>query len=215
MTQPLDLQSVPTTLRFEPAEHRYFLDDAKGTTELPGVTRTLERAGLIDFSMVPHDVLENARVRGTRIHQALHYLDDGDLDADTVEESDHPYLMAWARAKRDLDIEILVVEQMIWSPVHRYAGRFDRIVTLKRKDGGRDKALLDFKTGQVLPAHKLQLAAYVGPLPDPRTYRRIALELHDDSSFRVIEFPPEEFQRDLQIFTGLVAAEWWKRAHGI
>lgn len=210
---PLDLQPKPEGIRFEPDEHRYF-HEPEGE-EWPGVTYTLERAGFIDWSMVPPAVLENARERGQHVHTALHFLDDGELDETTLDPEIHGYVMAYLRAKRTLDLEILAVEQIVWSKVHRYAGRLDRLVTLPRKDGGRDKAVVDFKTGIALPAFRLQLAAYVGPLPDARSYRRITLQLSEDGEFKVHEYPGEELQRDLAIFQGAVAAEWWKRTYKV
>lgn len=209
----LDLKPVETSLRFDPAEHKYFLDPEG--LELPGVTDTLARAGFIDWSMVPPRVLEAARQRGTDVHAALHFLDDGELDEDTLDPAYHGYVMAYLRFKRDADFEPELVEHRAWSKAYRYAGTFDRTGTLPIKTGGRRKIVLDFKTGVVLPAHKLQLAAYAALLPDPRSYGRIALELHDDSNYKVHEYPVEEFQRDLSVFAGAVAGEWFKRAHGI
>src|SRR5581483_1203958 len=130
-TQPaLDLQASKPTLRFDAVAHKYFLDPEG--VELPGVTRALEGAGIVDWSMVPRDILVAAQERGTRVHEALHYLDDGELD------------------EQNLDIEILLVEHMGFSAAHRYAGRMDRVVTLPKKGGGRRKSVIDFKTGIVL-----------------------------------------------------------------
>src|SRR5678815_2139742 len=85
MQPSLDLSgNVAQTVRFEESAHRYFVEPSG--REIPGVTRALEEAGLIDFSMVPRDVLLKAQDRGTRVHQALHYLDDGELDQDTLDE---------------------------------------------------------------------------------------------------------------------------------
>lgn len=214
MTQPaFDLAPAVPSLRFEPEEHRYFLDPEG--IELPGVTRTLERAGFIDWSHVPPAILEAARVRGMNVHHALHYLDDGELDETTLDQELHGYVMAYLRFKRDTGFEPDLVEYMGYSVAYRYAGRFDRRGTLPTKDGGRRKIVLDFKSGLVLPAHRLQLAAYAGLLPDSRMYGRVALELRDDSNFRVHEFPPEEYQRDFGVFVQAVAAEWWRRGYGL
>src|SRR3954464_13759709 len=121
MSQPaLGLAAVPTVLRFEADTHQYFLDPEG--VELPSVTHLLERAGFIDWSHVPYRVLESARRRGTAVHQALHYLDDGDLDENTLEPEIHPYVMAYLRFKRDAGFEPELVEFRAHSIAHRYAG---------------------------------------------------------------------------------------------
>jgi hypothetical protein len=209
----LDLKPVETVLRFDAEAHRYFLDPQG--EELPGVTSVLSAAGFIDWSMVPPRVLEAARIRGTHVHTALHFLDDGELDDETLEPEYHGYVMAYLRFKRESGFEPDLVEYRAWSKAHRYAGTLDRTGTLPVKTGAHRKVVLDFKTGMVLPAHRLQLAAYAGLLPDPRSYGRIALELHDDGTYKAHEYPVEEFLRDFNVFCGAVGGHWWKMGYGI
>jgi hypothetical protein len=68
--------------RFEPETHSYFL----GKTRLIGVSEAIQSAGLKDFSRIAPDVLEHARQRGTAVHAACHFLDEGDLDWATVSQ---------------------------------------------------------------------------------------------------------------------------------
>ncbi|SRR5581483_1186985 len=212
-TQPaLDLQASKPTLRFDAVAHKYFLDPEG--VELPGVTRALEGAGIVDWSMVPRDILVAAQERGTRVHEALHYLDDGELDEQNLDPAIQGYVSAWPKAKAQLDIEILLVEHMGFSAAHRYAGRMDRVVTLPKKGGGRRKSVIDFKTGIVLPGHAVQLALYVSLLPNPFEYDRICLQLSADGTYRVHEYPPETFQRDLAIGRAAVGIWHWKQSQG-
>lgn len=202
---------APGALRFEETEHRYFVDDV----EVPGVTRALEAAKLIDFSQVPRDVLERAKERGTAVHSAIHYWLDGDLDEATLTEETHGYLMAALSFLHQMKVTPVRVERFVHSTAHRYAGRLDLEALLERKDGGVDKAVIDWKTGLVQPAHRIQLAGYVAPLPDPRAYRRMTVELHANGSYRVYEYSAEDYLRDLNILRAAVALWHWKTDHGM
>lgn len=202
---------LPETLRFDAEPHRYYLEPSGA--ELAGVTRSLEECKLIDWSRVPRDILDAAAWRGTRVHIACHYLDDGDLDMASIEGIEG-YLEAWERFKRDWGVELLLVEYMSFSAKWRYAGRMDRVITLPRKDGGRDRAVLDFKTGDWQDGYKYQMAAYNGVLPDPRSYRRIPLQLREDGQFRSHEVrcPPERYLADLNVFHSATTIWHAKRA---
>jgi hypothetical protein len=213
MSQPsLELGAVVPTLRFDPADHRYFLDPSG--EEIPGVTRVLEVCGLVDFSMVPSDVLQAAQQRGTAVHQALHYLDDGELDQDTLDENLHGYVMAYLAFKNQCGFTPHLVEHRVHSLAHRWAGTLDRTGELLRKDGGADPCIVDFKSGLVLPAHRIQLAAYQSGLPDARKYRRITLALREDGTYRVHEYDGKDYGRDLNVFHAAVALWHWKHDHG-
>ena len=67
-------------LVFEPGAHKYTLDGVA----LPSVTTVLKGVGLIDYSMIPQDVLLKASRRGTAVHQALEYFDREELDEMSV-----------------------------------------------------------------------------------------------------------------------------------
>lgn len=211
MIQPAVALTAPT-IRFDPIPHRYFLEPSG--EELPSVTACLQECGLIDFSMIPRHILDAAAERGTAVHAACHYLDDGDLDWDTLDPRYRGYVEAWERFRHDWQFEPLLVEHMIWSPHYRYAGRMDRVGTLPRKDGGHDLVILDFKTGDWVKGYRYQMAAYNGALDEPRKYRRLPLQLCDNGEYRSHEnkCPPQNYGRDLNVFHGAVAVWHGKRA---
>lgn len=208
----LALGAQVQTVRFEPIEHRYFLDPSD--EEIPGVTRALEECGLTDFSMVPRHILEVAQQRGTDVHNALHYLDEGELDQESLTEELHGYVMAYLKFKNEMRFTPLLVEYFVHSLTHRWAGRLDRVGEIERKDGGTDLIVIDFKSGLVLPAHRIQLAAYNSALPEPRKYRRMTLELDSDGTYKCHEYAPETYGRDLNTFHSAVNVWHWKREHG-
>ncbi len=160
------------TLRFTPADHKYFLDPTG--ERIPGATELLTDCGMIDWSMVAKHVVEAAGDYGTRAHDATHAEDDGDLDLakldpDLAANVIEPYRVF----KRLTGFEPDLVEYMGFHPVYRYAGRVDRRGSVRAaggRPGGRDRVVLDFKTGVILPAYRLKLAAYTAFFPDPQSF---------------------------------------------
>jgi hypothetical protein len=195
------------TLRFEPVPHRYWLEP--DGIELVSVTTVLKETRMIDYGMIPQDVLECASKRGTAVHEALRYLDDGDLDLESLDPEIVGYVIAYQKFCTDAGFTPHLVEHRVWHRQWSYAGTLDRTGTL-----GSDLVVVDFKTGLVLPGHALQLAAYTMCLPDPRRYRRIALKLDGDGTYRVHEFAGKDLRRDFALFLAALTCCQWQRAEG-
>lgn len=144
-----------TGLTFDAATHTYTLDGQV----VPSVTQILNASGLIDFSGIPEPILEAARVRGTTVHQAIAYFNDGDLDVEqfAVDFPDYlPYLAAWQDFCRQRRFVSCVNECRVASRRYQVAGTLD---TLGELDG--EPVLLDYATGHPLDVSKdYQLAAY-------------------------------------------------------
>lgn len=210
--EALPLAPVVPTVRFEPEEHRYYLEPSG--EEIPGVTRALEECGLTDFSMVPRDVLARAQERGTFVHNAIHWYEDGVLDDSSLDEETHGYLMAYLAFKNQMRFTPLMVEKFVHNLERRWAGRVDGVGLIERLDAGVDDTVVDYKSGLVLPAHRLQLAAYVSGLPDPRKYRRMTVGLQSDGRFKVHEYQQDTYLRDLNMFHSAVGVWHWKNEHG-
>lgn len=102
-------------------------------------------------------ILNEAGVRGTRVHDALELL----LDGETLWE--HSYTLdEWRRINafvewyKEAQPETIAVEVALYSPKHHYAGRVDYVCRLDGK-----VTVLDFKTsGSLYPHFPLQFAAY-------------------------------------------------------
>lgn len=172
------------TFHFDPTRHIYTLDGVA----IPSVTQALKSAGMIDYSMIPQDVLLKASRRGTAVHQAIHYWLDGELDESTVDPEHLGYLNAARRCIDDLRFTVMRVECRHWHPLHRYAGTYDL-------DGlmVSDDSLIDWKTGVIMEGHAFQLAGYAMFKPAPRRYRRLAVQLRADGTYRVHEFPSPQW----------------------
>jgi hypothetical protein len=205
------------SLTFDEDVHRYVLDGEP----VPSVTQILTRSGLIDFSAIPPFVRDAALERGRKVHQAIHYYNERDLDVARF-EADFPlygpYLRAWMSFCDQRRFVPVLNEARVASRRHQVAGTLDCLGVL---DGSA--VLLDFKTGRPADvACDLQTAAYlalalemgnsqdadddalrgfVGRYP---VIRRCAVQLRRDATFRVESYvSPTDF-RD---FLTLVAAQ--------
>ena len=142
-------------LVFNADAHEYRLDGQLVTH----TTRVLDRAGAVDFSHIPPTIRERALVRGRVVHQALHYLNEGDLDLDAFAR-DFPqwigYVDAWQFFRAARSFAPILCEHRVASYRHQIAGTLDCLGLLD----GRP-VLLDFATGDPADSAKdLQTAAY-------------------------------------------------------
>jgi len=162
-------------LTFEEASHTY----RHGGQVVPGVTSILRP--LVDYSSVPPHVLEAKADLGRRVHEACQYLDEDDLDEESVEADVDPYLAAYKRFKAETGALILLNEYRVFNPLHRYAGTLDRVFRING-----ESVLTDLKTCIVTPnSVGPQTAAYMRALDDSRVTRRAALRLRPDGTYRL------------------------------
>lgn len=103
---------------FEEDGHRYTTADG---IVRPSITQILNRVGIYDFSMVPAEVLENARRRGSNVHKWCAELDiHGFVDETWIADDEMGYFEAWIKFKRESGIVVRRVE----FPLVRTVGRF-------------------------------------------------------------------------------------------
>jgi hypothetical protein len=200
-------------LTFDHAAHRYALEGVV----VPSVTQILKASGLIDFSGIPVGILNAALERGTVVHEAIHFFNDGDLDLDQFRE-DFPayvgYVDAWIAFCEQRHFEPVLNEHRVASPRHQVAGTLDSLGLL---DG--QAVLLDFATGRAVDVCKwLQTAAYEGLArewahDDPALaaffaahpfLKRYAVELRRDGTFQLQAYTSPGDYRE---FLTLVAAQ--------
>lgn len=118
---------------------------------LPHVTEILRDAGLVDVSFVRQEHLD----RGSAVHAATHYHDEGDLDVESLDESVRPRFDGYLRFLRDCNPEILAIERYVENQDLGYCGTLDRIVRI-----GGELGVLDIKGAIVSPWHGVQCEAY-------------------------------------------------------
>lgn len=131
--------AVACPLAFDAEQHLYRL---RGVP-VPSVTQVLRQTGYITFEGVPMAILEKARARGQRVHEALHFLLEDDLDDSSIDTEVSGYLQS---GKLYLDAQVEQVyraEMKVWSERHACAGTLDLIAL--HTDGYL--SVSDFKTG--------------------------------------------------------------------
>lgn len=201
-------------LQFIEEGHIYKLGDMV----LPSNTQLLKGAGLIDDRFYT----DAGRERGTGVHTACWYLDEGDLDWETVPAEWVPYVEAFGQFKAQTGFKTDFNELAVWSKAG-FATRLDMMGILN----GR-RALIDIKTGQVQKWVGLQLAGqqiavneriqaqdepwtadleYVSGHPYPEA--RFALRLDKTGKYKLIPFTNPA---DLDVFLGVVHLHHWKAA---
>lgn len=148
---------------------------------------------LHSFAMVPFDVLEEARVRGTYVHDMTVAFDNDDLRVDAVQPIYLPYLAAWQSFLRDYRPIWSAIEQMGYSEAFDFAGTEDRRGTLEGPGCCGDIFGLDIKTAK--QSHRvwgLQLAAYrqlaIEKSPRAATHRRATVQLWPDGTYKFTEW---------------------------
>lgn len=179
---------IDSPLTFDPEAHAYALDGRP----VPSVTQLIERADLINYDDVPPWQLEHAAQRGTAVHLATEFYDDGDLDDESIDPEILPYVEAWRLFRRESGFKVLRSEVRVYSRRHQYAGTVDTIGLLN----GR-LAMVEKKTTAVLhPATAVQVTAYgkaYNEMVDPAERVRSVHSVHlrRDGTYRFDEHDPE------------------------
>ena len=102
--------------------------------------------------------------RGTAVHDALErFCTDGTVPAlGDYSEAVRGYVQAVCGFLIEHDPEPILTEQIVGSPTHLFAGRFDLLCTI---DGVR--TIVDLKTSaRTYPEHHIQMAAYELAMPE-------------------------------------------------
>lgn len=141
-------------LLFDETTHTYRYDGKL----VPGVTSVLEGVGLSDFSMVPPDILAQAKEFGNEVHRITEKLDRNEDIPTGISEASGLYLCHYIKFLNDFEVEIVEIERRVFCEKYLYAGTLDRIAVLKKLSD--QPVLFDIKTGQKSISHQVQTAAY-------------------------------------------------------
>lgn len=178
--------------------HQYWKDEDGKRVRVPGVTEILQSTGIIETEFFT----EEGRKRGTYVHLAAQYEDEGDLDEASIDPAILGYLEAYRAWKRLTDWRIQSCETMLMSNKYPFAGTVDRICTV-----GPALAALDLKSGAPQLWHRLQTAAYAF-MVHPMAHRA-TLYLRDDGTFRFVEHERFGFT-DYQVFIAALNIHNWR-----
>ena len=214
---PGQLMSSPATVKtdrftFDPTTHVYQVDGVR----VPSVSEILRSAGLVDYAGIPQDVLEYAASRGTAVHLATCFYDQGDLDRDSLDEQVAPYVTAWMKFREEHPFQILETEQMHLGILGglRFGMTVDRLITLSVPVSNR--TILDIKcTREIHRHHGVQLAGYEVGIKsnlapgDRSEWRRAVVQLKPDCTYKFHEFSDV---RDREVFAAALEICHWKMA---
>lgn len=192
---------APPDLQFDPIGHIYQYRGRR----VPSVTQVLKDMGLVDYSKIPQDVLQLACARGTAVHIATQLWDENDLEESSIADELRPYLTAWMRFRNETGFLCELNEARGYDPSLVVAGTLDRSGLLCKS-----AVILDIKTGILLPGHALQLTAYAQFFAAPRKYRRYVVQLKDDATYKLTEFPIETYARDLMTWQAAASLWHWR-----
>lgn len=183
---------VPKYLEYSDGEHRYFADGI----ELISVTQILDLAGKVS----PYCRDEEARYRGTKVHELCAQDDVEWLDFRTVPAEYRGYIKAWRNYVRDAGFRAQLIEQRLDCLDYGYSGRVDRIGTrLSLETYKPQEVIIDIKTskgGSVPDYARLQLAAYAYAYDRNRLFERIAVSLRPDGRYNCKVYPTTQFYMD-------------------
>ena len=83
-------------LQFDAAAHQYTLNGRR----IPSVTQILGQ--VVDFSMVPPDILERKCAIGQALHNAIALEIENDLDHDSIDAAVLGYFIGWRKFVADM-----------------------------------------------------------------------------------------------------------------
>jgi hypothetical protein len=179
---------------------------------VPSVTQALALAGIDDISGIPLHYLERAAGIGLAVHQACEFLDQDDLELESVEPSIVGYVLAYQRFRQETGFTPAWIEHRTIGDVDglKYGMCIDRFGEFE----GRP-TLIDLKT----PSKKqnwwgVQLAAYAVGLSDRIDFpgcARMNVHLAKDGSYKLIR---HEDERDFEVWWAALRVAYWKLEHG-
>ncbi len=215
MSTPSTQTAPAPRFEFDAGRHLYLLDGRP----IPSVTQVIGESGVVDYSFCAPEHL----LRGTYVHQACQFYDEGCLDEESVDPAIRPYLDAYILFRREAGFIPDLIERRLyyaqfqgvwhgWHPTLKYAGTLDRTGTLANHPG---KWLIDLKSGVPNSGVMLQLAAYAALMPDPRAYNLAAVYLRRNGTYSLSPVPSGQFDLHFAGFSGALALYNWKRTMGL
>ena len=181
--------------RLDHDTHSFYL----GEKVIRGITGILKECGYINNDLLT----DYARIRGTHVHSAIHYLNKGTLDWSSVADKYIGYVHAYKKFVTDWNLRLTSFETPLYHPILLFAGTPDLVGTvLDNVD-----AIIEIKTGPIHKWAALQTAAQellvrAWETGKGKRRRRWGLTLNADGTYsKPKEF--KEWDRDEAVFKTL------------
>jgi len=199
--------TIEHLMEFDAETHTYYVDgDAK-----PSVTQILKLAGLVDDQWFT----EFGRWRGSAVHKATHYFDEGDIDRRTLDPIVKPFVNDWIDFRKATGFTPTMIEKQFYDEAYGFCGTPDRRGYFLGGKPEESKELIDIKTypgGKAPWWTRYQLAGY-GRLLDSRAiFRRYAVVLTGNGA-NVEEYSTSEYVEDVNGFLACCAVARIKQAN--
>jgi hypothetical protein len=173
----------------------------------PRVTFILEATGIADYSKIPN--AEFYLQRGSDVHMAAADVDHEIPDYWTGTDLEG-YVNAWIKFKEETKFKAELIEHSVFNETRRYRGTLDRV---GKFGDGRDRVLIDIKSGIAAEWVRLQTAAYAACLDRPETILRYGLQLKKDGTYKLSE-PYKDYRQDSNVFFCLVSTLHGRTLYG-
>jgi len=193
------------TFSFEEIGHRYTTEDG---AVVPSVSQCMELSGISDVSGIPAHILERASAIGTAVHQACEFLDQDDLELDSLDPSIVGYVVGYQKFREEHEFIPELVEHRIVAELGgmRYGMCVDRVGRFKVS---KNTILLDIKTSsKPQPSWGIQTAAYAAGLG--LDCERKVVHVAKDGTYRLIHHRED----DLTTWAAALQVAHWRLAHG-
>jgi len=164
---------------FDEKKHQYTVDGVV----YPSVTDILEHLTAPGYGKVNPAILEEAKQRGTAVHELTEAIDYG-MPPEEIEDGLAGYALAYLRFLADYDVEWELIEHRFYEPIMGFCGTIDRVGKIDGID-----AIVDIKTTSSPSTDQkiavcCQTAAYAfGICESDDDKKRYALYLHNDGSY--------------------------------
>ena len=163
---------------FDEKKHQYTVDGVV----YPSVTDILEHLTAPGYGKVNPAILEEAKERGTAVHELTEAIDYG-MPPEEIEDGLAGYAVAYLRFLADYDAEWEFIEHRFYEPTMGFCGTIDRVGKIDGKD-----SVLDIKTTSSPSTDQkiavcCQTAAYEFGLGKDEGFDRYALYLHADGTY--------------------------------
>jgi hypothetical protein len=194
-------------ITLEEESHLYRVDGLA----TPGVNEILMGAGLVDDQWFTED----SRYRGSDVHAICQFDNEGDLDESWIDEQGnatdlHGYLAAHRRFKAETGFVATCSEERVYNPTFNYCGTLDERGPLNGKP-----CLADIKSGAVSKITRYQLVAYLGCMPEPWLWTRLAVGLKPDGTYNLKVYGPKDYRADWAKWSSIVDVFYLRRDLGM
>lgn len=150
--------------------------ETPGGRRLRGITSILDAAGIM-YELDGNGFATTDK--GDRVHQAVHFDCENDLDESTVLPEEMGYIQAARKARREMAFEIIGAEHPIGNEALGYATRIDLFCLWQKKP-----TVVNWKTGPTIYRFWAVQSALEALLFTPDPVQRLTIQLQADGHYR-------------------------------